>query len=564
MLLRILLLSSFLFIPISLFSQTPTLTDENLSIRAVAETPTASVKIAHNPIDSLLYIITQSGDIHQLNPETGNINQILSFDDHGLEDVQGLDISSDGALFIVGNNLNRQNATNTVFIKKAILVEETWEWTTVAEAAPYPLSNTDFDHIMNEIVIGPNDEYLYINSGSRTDHGEEQAVWGEGYPEEGLYPGMREVPLTAKILRIPADSSDLYLENDIDFLRSNGYIFAEGTRNSFGLAFDGNGELFSADNAGERDDPGEFNWLQEGKHYGFPWRIGGNDTPMQFEGYDPDEDKLLSTESRSSIFYNDPDYPAPPEGVAFTEPVINYGPDGVNYKDAETGEVLNAAEEDTAISSFTAHRSSLGLVFDADSALSGDYTGDGFVLAFTGGNDPAFLLSVMNDPGEDLMHLELTKIGDTYEMSSTIIAHGFLNPIDSEIIDDKIYVLEFRNSWLNGFSTTRIWEIDFNSMPVSNEEIISENPTGFALNQNYPNPFNPSTVISYELPVSSEVQLRVFDMLGREVATLIDHKLQLAGTHTVNFDAGNLSSGTYLYRLETGRQVFTKKLTLIK
>lgn len=88
-------------------------------------------------------------------------------------------------------------------------------------------------------------------------------------------------------------------------------------------------------------------------------------------------------------------------------------------------------------------------------------------------------------------------------------------------------------------------------------------PEQFELGQNYPNPFNPTTVIRYQLPVSSEVRLEVYDMLGRNVATLVDEQVS-AGRHSVNFDAGNLSSGIYLYRLEAGSQIMTRKLTVVK
>ena len=96
----------------------------------------------------------------------------------------------------------------------------------------------------------------------------------------------------------------------------------------------------------------------------------------------------------------------------------------------------------------------------------------------------------------------------------------------------------------------------------------SELPNKVALGQNYPNPFNPATQISYQLPQTSHVRLEVYDMVGRHVATLVDSPVA-AGTHQVNFDAGQLSSGVYLYRLSTlgnegSQQIFTKKLTLIK
>lgn len=536
-------------------AQNPQLTDPDLSIRAVTETPFAAVKLSYNPADQELYLITQEGNLVRVNIESGTTTTLQTENDHNLPDVQGLDISSDGHFYVVGNVRDDQASENTTFIKKGVRVGNSdWEWTTIAETAPYPLSNTDFDHIMNEVVLSPDEKFLYINSGSRTDHGEIQSV-------DGKFPRLREAALTAKILKIPADSTDLFLENDLTYLNENDFIYAEGTRNSFGLNFDGEGRLFSADNAGERDDPGEFNWLQEGKHYGFPWRIGGNDTPMQFDDYDPSEDMLLTTDSRSEIFYNDPDYPAPPEDLEFVEPILNYGPDGVNYKDENTGEVFNAAEQDTAISSFTGHRSSLGLVFDSDSVLMGDYTGDGFLLAFTGGNDPFFLLQYMDDAGEDLLHLELTEADDTFEMNSHIVASGFRNPIDAEIIGNKIYVLEFRNSWLNNSAETQLWEITFpqNSTSIEDRQLADQ----FRLHQNYPNPFNPSTVISYELRSSNQVSLKVFDMLGREVATLVDGKVS-AGQHKAQFDAHNLPSGLYLYQLQIGTTKQTRKMMLVK
>jgi carboxyl-terminal processing protease len=88
-------------------------------------------------------------------------------------------------------------------------------------------------------------------------------------------------------------------------------------------------------------------------------------------------------------------------------------------------------------------------------------------------------------------------------------------------------------------------------------------PAKFSLSQNYPNPFNPSTVISYQLPVYSHVTLKVFDLLGREVATLVNEEKR-AGSYEVTFNGKNLSSGVYFYRLQAGEFVQTKKLILQK
>ena len=88
-------------------------------------------------------------------------------------------------------------------------------------------------------------------------------------------------------------------------------------------------------------------------------------------------------------------------------------------------------------------------------------------------------------------------------------------------------------------------------------------PTGFGLEQNYPNPFNPSTVINYQLPVVDHVELRIYDVLGREVATLVNEE-QLSGKHSVTFNASSLSSGLYFYNLRAGNFTTTKKMQLIR
>jgi hypothetical protein len=98
--------------------------------------------------------------------------------------------------------------------------------------------------------------------------------------------------------------------------------------------------------------------------------------------------------------------------------------------------------------------------------------------------------------------------------------------------------------------------------PVENENDFSL-PDQFSLEQNYPNPFNPSTIIKYELPIGGQVTLNVYDMLGNEVATLVDEG-KPAGVYTVNFDGSTLASGMYLYRLHAGSYASTKAMLIIK
>jgi hypothetical protein len=101
-----------------------------------------------------------------------------------------------------------------------------------------------------------------------------------------------------------------------------------------------------------------------------------------------------------------------------------------------------------------------------------------------------------------------------------------------------------------------------NSSEVNNE-VVAGLPEKFDLKPNYPNPFNPSTRISFDLPESAEVRLTVFDVLGRQVATLVNQPMK-AGSHTVNFDAQRLASGVYIYRLEAGSFSMTRNMMLIK
>ncbi len=102
-----------------------------------------------------------------------------------------------------------------------------------------------------------------------------------------------------------------------------------------------------------------------------------------------------------------------------------------------------------------------------------------------------------------------------------------------------------------------------NSVNVS-DELLTGTPKEFALEQNYPNPFNPSTNINFALPQASEVTLTVYDMLGRKVATLISGEQLQAANHSVRFDASALASGMYIYRIEAGSFVSTRKMMLIK
>lgn len=119
--------------------------------------------------------------------------------------------------------------------------------------------------------------------------------------------------------------------------------------------------------------------------------------------------------------------------------------------------------------------------------------------------------------------------------------------------------------WADGNSSTNKNALQIR-MLVSSPTDVKENPAfveGYYLEQNYPNPFNPSTRISFTIPETQQVILKVYNSLGEEISTLINSNLE-KGNHTVQFDAAGLSSGLYLYRLESGNQLLIRKMMLLK
>ncbi len=213
--------------------------------------------------------------------------------DHGLQDkVQGLAIGSDGTLFLVGNRT--KGAFLTGIVRRGSSINGSpYIWTTLAKTVDYVGSGSPSDHRMNGIAVSPDGLSVFVNHGSRTDHGEERT-------NGGLAPGAREMPITSLILKLPVNATDLVLPNDEAALTSMGVLFADGVRNTFDLAFDASDRLYGAENSGDRDDPDELNWIREGRQYEFPWRMGDNDTPRRFPRYEQSR-ICCSTPSQAAV-----------------------------------------------------------------------------------------------------------------------------------------------------------------------------------------------------------------------------------------------------------------------
>lgn len=144
-------------------------------------------------------------------------------------------------------------------------------------------------------------------------------------------------------------------------------------------------------------------------------------------------------------------------------------------------------------------------------------------------------------------------VGDTQEIVIAEIVAGGITGIDrlSAVGLLKSYVAQVKTA--------------YNSLASIPTAIRDENqkPASFELHQNYPNPFNPATKIGFSLSNPGHVSLKIFDLLGREVATLADGEVS-AGFHSVDFNASNLASGTYFYKLTSGEGSFVKKMMILK
>ncbi|MBE0538438.1 MAG: T9SS type A sorting domain-containing protein [Ignavibacterium sp.] len=178
--------------------------------------------------------------------------------------------------------------------------------------------------------------------------------------------------------------------------------------------------------------------------------------------------------------------------------------------------------------------------------------------------DPRFLYS-----GNPVNH---TGWINTLSADQRILTNtGPFNLEENKPIDIIVcYIVGRGNDALNSISVMKnisaeaieIYNSNFTDIPtgINNEPgIITE----FKLSQNYPNPFNPRTKISWQSPVGSHQTLKVYDVIGNEVATLVN-EYKPAGMYNVQFTMNNLASGIYFYRLQAGSFVQTKKMLLIK
>ena len=174
------------------------------------------------------------------------------------------------------------------------------------------------------------------------------------------------------------------------------------------------------------------------------------------------------------------------------------------------------------------------------------------------GSDVTLNWSTSSETNNSGFDIERSSVSGTWSKVGNVTGNGTSATTHSYTFTDR--------NLASGNYSYRLKQVDFNGNfeyhNLSNEVIVGI-PVKYDLSQNYPNPFNPSTKINYALPTDGQVSIKIFDMAGKEVMSLVN-EVKTAGYYSVNFNASNLSSGIYFYSLSAADFTATKKMMLVK
>jgi len=252
-------------------------------------------------------------------------------------------------------------------------------------------------------------------------------------------------------------------------------------------------------------------------------------------------DDRHSDPGTSSYSDNGPDVNDLPEFMAISDPGAN-----VDFI-VETASLGNFDPYSVMSSTFAE-----SVVFDPGAVFTNGDVIPGYVLRTAAGDRGNVMAAGKWENGMWTVEFKRVNSGTDYDFA---VPSGGTVDFTHEIFDNT------GGSHPNdGFDAT-VYTLDFtNIVSVKSDDLF---PEKYVLGQNYPNPFNPTTTISYAIPKNSYVSLKVFDVLGNEVQTLVNES-QNIGKYTVTFNADGITSGIYFYKLETDNFVATKKLILLK
>ncbi|MEP7375433.1 MAG: c-type cytochrome [Chitinophagaceae bacterium] len=434
--------------------KTPVALRPDIKVELFMTIDSLAVRILQNPKTGDLWYTTFDGNVFQIkNSNTGKpvSEKIFSANDHGIGTLQGAAFLNN-SLFLCGNvYFDNKKTTAGRMVRFNLDSAKQHQLSAVFNTVKYPANKTIYDHGWNALAISPDNKFIYVNSGARTDHGEIQ-------DNGGAYPKARDNALTSKIFRFPADAKDLLLTDDEAKLKADGYLFARGIRNAYDINFDPDGQLFGVSNSADYDYPEDMFWIRQDHHYGFPWVMGGLENPQQYSDWrpSPDTDPFINKSShswRTKYYYSDAEFPAKPAGIKFSPGVQNLGPDANEYR-GHSGKIQDGDQTGVPVSTFTAHCCPLGLFFDTKKILTDEFKGDGFVLRYSSGARSS-MMGPFTNQGSDLLHLDMAydKITDNYFTKTTRIIEGFREPVDAIMVGNTVYIIEY------GGKEGHIWKI---------------------------------------------------------------------------------------------------------
>jgi len=265
------------------------------TVREMAKSPEFLTRLAVDPVRKTVYALAEKGSVYVLDMAVGAFVQIIKAGDYlelseGDTVTMGMTVDAQGRLWVVSN----QKRTQSVPHQNEVVI---WRSSETVDGHPakmlpwfrthYPYGVGPYNHGVSHLAFGP-DGMLYVNSGSRTDGGE------PGNDPQRSQGG--EVEITACLWRFDPRAEQPKIE-----------VYARGIRNAYGFAWDDAGDLFTFANGPDYNAPEEMDFVQQGRHYGFPFQFA--DWPVK-PGF-----PYAHT-------------PPPPPGVEFTPPVINLGPAG--------------------------------------------------------------------------------------------------------------------------------------------------------------------------------------------------------------------------------------------
>lgn len=546
---RLTLFALILFnIPLVLAQNTPISLVQGVTVEHYLDIQPNVSRLAHDAVSDRLHYLTVDGDIYLIDHgPVGPMDTLLFTNaDHGITNAQGM-VFHDSALFISGN-ITIGNYWVGVVARGVLLADGTRQWNELARTEPYARGGKD--HGFNGLAVSPDGNWLFVNSGARTDHGEVQDMGG-------IFPGKREEPVSAIVLQLPLNGVDVVIPNDIGALSNSGMLYAQGVRNTYDLAFNAAGHLFGVENSGDHDDPEELNWLRPGQHYGFPWRAGGNQNPTRVPGYDPTMDPLLNPgfPSATTDFNYDPLFPQTPS-QPLVEPIVNHGPAADKIR-TSTGAIIDASDSGLPISTFTCHRSPLGLIFDNQNELGGIYAGDAFMASFTPGGDttgfspfaPWGIPVVPVDESGDLLHLEMfyDVLEQEYSISAQRIVKGFYLPVDAEQVGNEIFVIEY---WIN--TPRSLWVITLPGAVSGVSEYEREN-LSISL---FPNPTQDN--LQWSLDQGTVSKIETLSLQGQLLNT------RSTSGKTGSVDTSVLKEGSYFLRFLVDDRWVTRPFMVVR